>query len=100
MSLREIRAHSDVPIIMTGHHLDETDRVVGLEIGADDCIVKPFGLRELLARVREPYFGGAGNGTRRANLAIPNEAGTDLGGWQLERRGRKTGGSRRVLKCR
>jgi two-component system, OmpR family, response regulator len=50
--VREIRAYSDVPIIMTGHRLDETDRVVGLEIGADDCIVKPFGLRELLARVR------------------------------------------------
>src|ERR1700722_16402834 len=40
--LREFRAHSDVPIIMTGHRLDETDRVVGLEIGADDCIIKPF----------------------------------------------------------
>src|SRR6202165_390669 len=53
--LREIRAHSDVPIIMTGHRLDETDRVVGLEIGADDCIVKPFGLRELLARVRAVF---------------------------------------------
>lgn len=37
---------------MTGHRLDEIDRVVGLEIGADDYIVKPFGLRELLARVR------------------------------------------------
>ena len=53
--LREIRTHSDVPIIMTGHRLDETDRVVGLEIGADDCIVKPFGLRELLARVRAVF---------------------------------------------
>jgi two-component system, OmpR family, response regulator len=44
---------SDAPVILvTGHRRDETDRVVGLELGADDYMVKPFGLRELLARVR------------------------------------------------
>ncbi len=51
--LREIRSRSDVPIIaMTGHRSEEIDRVVGLELGADDYIIKPFGLRELVARVR------------------------------------------------
>src|ERR1700722_9198955 len=51
--LREIRSHSDVPIIITtGHRPDEIDRIVGLELGADDYIIKPFSLRELLARVR------------------------------------------------
>ena len=51
--LRELRSRSDVPvIIMTGHRRDEIDRVVGLELGADDYITKPFGLRELLARIR------------------------------------------------
>jgi DNA-binding response OmpR family regulator len=51
--LREIRSTSDVPvIIMTGHRSDEIDRVVGLELGADDYLIKPFGLRELLARIR------------------------------------------------
>src|SRR5258708_32792997 len=51
--LREIRLHSDVPVIITtGHRPDEIDRIVGLELGADDYIVKPFSLRELLARVR------------------------------------------------
>ena len=51
--LREIRSHSDVPVIITtGHRPDEIDRIVGLELGADDYIVKPFSLRELLARVR------------------------------------------------
>src|SRR5687767_8320260 len=51
--LRNIRSGSDVPIIITtGHRLDEVDRVVGLELGADDYVIKPFGLRELLARVR------------------------------------------------
>jgi DNA-binding response OmpR family regulator len=51
--LREFRSHSDVPVIITtGHRRDEIDRVVGLELGADDYITKPFGLRELLARIR------------------------------------------------
>jgi two-component system, OmpR family, response regulator len=51
--LREIRSNSDVPVIITtGHRLDEIDRVIGLELGADDYVTKPFGLRELLARVR------------------------------------------------
>ena len=49
--LRAIRSRSDVPIIITtGHRRDEVDRVVGLELGADDYLTKPFGLRELLAR--------------------------------------------------
>lgn len=51
--LREIRSRSDVLIIVTtGHRRDEIDRVVGLELGADDYVTKPFGLRELLARIR------------------------------------------------
>ncbi len=51
--LRQIRSHSDVPVIIaTGHRRDEIDRVVGLELGADDYVTKPLGLRELLARVR------------------------------------------------
>jgi two-component system, OmpR family, response regulator len=51
--LREIRSYSDAPVIITtGHRPDEIDRIVGLELGADDYIVKPFDLRELLARIR------------------------------------------------
>src|SRR2546430_16704924 len=51
--LREVRLSSDVPvIIVTGHRRDDIDRVVGLELGADDYLTKPFNLRELLARVR------------------------------------------------
>ena len=51
--LRELRSSSDVPVIIaTGHRRDEIDRVVGLELGADDYVTKPFNLRELLARVR------------------------------------------------
>ena len=49
---RRIRRHSDVPILMLTARDSELDRVVGLEIGADDYLVKPFSMRELVARVR------------------------------------------------
>jgi len=49
---RELRRASPVPIIMLTARGDETDRVLGLELGADDYIVKPFSPRELVARVR------------------------------------------------
>jgi len=49
---RALRAHSDVPIIMVTARGEEIDRVLGLELGADDYVVKPFGLRELTARIR------------------------------------------------
>src|SRR5919106_3083451 len=49
---RQLRAVSDVPIIVVTARDDELDRVIGLEVGADDYVVKPFGLRELIARIR------------------------------------------------
>ena len=49
---RELRRGSSVPIIILTARGDETDRVLGLELGADDYLVKPFSLRELVARVR------------------------------------------------
>lgn len=49
---REIRARSAVPVIMVTARGEEVDRVVGLELGADDYVVKPFGIRELVARMR------------------------------------------------
>src|SRR6202048_1607987 len=49
---RELRAYSDVPILMVTAHGEEVDRVLGLELGADDYLSKPFSPRELLARVR------------------------------------------------
>jgi two-component system, OmpR family, response regulator RegX3 len=49
---RRLRAVSDVPIIVITARGDEVDRVVGLELGADDYVVKPFGFRELVARMR------------------------------------------------
>ena len=49
---RRLRQSDDIPILMLSAKSDEIDRVVGLELGADDYMVKPFGPRELLARVR------------------------------------------------
>jgi two-component system response regulator RegX3 len=49
---RELRKHSRVPIIMLTARGEEADRVVGLELGADDYVVKPFSAREMVARIR------------------------------------------------
>lgn len=50
--IRTVRELSDVPILMLTGRADEDDRIKGLDLGADDYIVKPFGVRELMARVR------------------------------------------------
>lgn len=60
---RELRAHSEVPILMLSARGEEIDRVVGLEVGADDYLPKPFSPRELLARLRALL--------RRARPAVP-----------------------------
>jgi two-component system OmpR family response regulator len=49
---RDLRAHGNVPVIMLTARGEETDRIVGLELGADDYVPKPFNPRELLARVK------------------------------------------------
>jgi two-component system OmpR family response regulator len=86
--LRELRSHSDVPVIITtGHRTDEIDRIVGLELGADDYIVKPFSLRELLARVRAVLRRQEmGRVARASDL---ERGGYRFNGWVLQRRGRK-----------
>jgi two-component system, OmpR family, response regulator len=86
--LREIRSRSDVPvIIMTGHRRDDVDRIVGLELGADDYVTKPFNPRELLARVRAVL-----RRQEMARAASPRSAergGFRFDGLQLERRTRR-----------
>jgi two-component system, OmpR family, response regulator len=86
--LREIRSRSDVPVIITtGHRRDDIDRIVGLELGADDYLIKPFNPRELLARVRAVL--------RRQSMARAAPArGAERGGflfdeWRVERRTRR-----------
>lgn len=51
-TLRELRNFTDIPVIMLTAKDDEVDRVLGLELGADDYVVKPFSMRELIARVK------------------------------------------------
>jgi DNA-binding response OmpR family regulator len=63
---RGIRAESSTPIIVVSARHDEIDRVVALEMGADDYLVKPFGMRELIARIRAV--------SRRSNAAEPSPA--------------------------
>jgi two-component system OmpR family response regulator len=86
--LREIRAGSDVPvIIITGHRRDDIDRVVGLELGADDYLTKPFNLRELLARVRavlRRIDSGRAQPPRE-----PERGRFRFSGWQLDRKTRR-----------
>ncbi|MGB4872676.1 MAG: response regulator transcription factor, partial [Candidatus Promineifilaceae bacterium] len=50
--MRTFRQEADAPIILLTAKLEETDKVLGLELGADDYVTKPFGMRELTARVR------------------------------------------------
>lgn len=58
---RELRRDSNVPIIMLTARVEETDKLIGLELGADDYITKPFSPRELVARVRTVLRRGTGN---------------------------------------
>ncbi|MBS7544191.1 response regulator [Ancylobacter oerskovii] len=81
---RELRAgkHKATPILMLTARTDETDRIVGLEMGADDYLAKPFAARELLARIKAVL--------RRTRMLPPNlqvtEAGqlVSFGEWQLD----------------
>jgi two-component system response regulator RegX3 len=59
---RELRARSGVPIVMVTARSDPVDRVVGLELGADDYVVKPFSSRELAARIRAVLRRSGGDG--------------------------------------
>ncbi len=67
---RRLRERSDVPIIVVTARGEESDRVVGLELGADDYVVKPFGLRELIARIRAVSRRTAARASARVTLRV------------------------------
>ena len=69
---RQIRTGSRVPIIMLTARGEEVDRVVGLEIGADDYVVKPFSPRELVARVKAVLRRGSALGEENEVLSFPD----------------------------
>jgi len=81
--LREMRRYSDTPvIIIAGQRHDEIDRVVGLELGADDCVPKPFGMHEFTARIRAVLRRHASGTT-----TVPRNGKAKtyrFGGWQLD----------------
>ncbi|MES0156010.1 winged helix-turn-helix domain-containing protein [Mesorhizobium sp. M0018] len=85
--MRQLGSPPEAPIIIiTGHRCDEVDRVVGLELGADDYITKPFGLMELLARIRAVL--------RRSRSTQPHPRGKKptryrFAGWELDMRMRR-----------
>ena len=77
---RELRAHSDVPIIMLTARDDEIDRVLGLEMGADDYVTKPFSPRELVARVKAILRRADGPSREQApTVLIAGDVEVDLG---------------------
>jgi DNA-binding response OmpR family regulator len=78
---RRLRARSDVPIIVVTARSDEVDRVVALELGADDYVVKPFGFRELVARIRAV--------TRRLARRPEDQPAVQVGRLEIDRRQRR-----------
>jgi DNA-binding response OmpR family regulator len=78
---RQLRARSSVPILVLTARGAEVDRVVGLELGADDYIVKPFGFRELVARIRAVL--------RRSSEPAPSDQVQVLGALTVDRRARR-----------
>jgi len=76
---RELRSHSDVPIIMLTARDGEIDRVLGLEMGADDYVTKPFSPRELVARVKAILRRADGPTRDQPTVLIAGEIEVDLG---------------------
>jgi len=86
---KELRQDSDVPVIMLTAKADEIDRVLGLELGADDYVTKPFSLRELAARVRAVLRRvGKGIEDRRGVLRV-GDITVDVDGHQVTVSGRE-----------
>lgn len=83
---RQLRTTSDVPIIMLTARVEETDRLIGLELGADDYITKPFSPRELVARVRALLRRVQG-GLRQTDLVRIHDLEIDLKGHRVTRAG-------------
>jgi two-component system response regulator RegX3 len=87
---RRLRERSQVPIIIVSARGEEADRVIGLELGADDYMVKPFGLRELVARIRAV--------SRRAGPRPPVDGRLEVGDLLVDTRTRRAVLGERELK--
>jgi two-component system OmpR family response regulator len=89
--IRVLRVSSGVPIIvLSGHRREEVDRVVGLELGADDYLIKPFSLGELAARIGAVLRRADASVVRAGGGSEPDRpSGYRFAGWQLEMRQRR-----------
>jgi DNA-binding response OmpR family regulator len=76
---RDLRAHSDIPIIMLTARDGEIDRVLGLELGADDYVTKPFSPRELVARVKAILRRADGPARDAPTVLVAGDVEVDLG---------------------
>ncbi len=83
---RNIRRQADTPIIMLTARVEETDRLIGLELGADDYITKPFSVREVVARVRA-VLRRSGNQTPKVEKIHILDLDIDLDEMRVERAG-------------
>jgi len=83
---RTLRRESEVPIIMLTARVTESDRLIGLELGADDYITKPFSPRELVARVRA-VLRRVGGGVRQPGLIRAGDLEIDVHGYRVVRGG-------------
>ena len=86
---REIRARSDVPIVVLTARGEEADRVMGLELGADDYLAKPFSPRELLARIRAVVRRAKGRAGPAKDLVRVGMLTVDPGARRVTLRGRE-----------
>jgi two-component system response regulator RegX3 len=84
---RSLRAESSVPIIMLTARGLETDRIVGLELGADDYVVKPFSVAELIARMRAVLRRSVSRGERRAEEVAVGDVALDPRTWSVTQGG-------------
>jgi len=81
--VREIREGGNVPIVMLTSKSDEVERIIGLEIGADDYVAKPFSPRELLARIKS-IFRRIEAATERAKLTDDYRVKVRFADWELD----------------
>lgn len=87
---RQLREVSSVSIIMLSAAAEESDRIVGLEVGADDYLTKPFSPRELLARLKALLRRSSGDlGKQRQQQALANLPSLQFAGWTLDRKQRQ-----------
>src|ERR687891_1008434 len=84
---RALRAESEVPVIMLTARGLETDRVVGLELGADDYVVKPFSVAELAARIRAVLRRSVSSGERTADEIVVGDVKLDPRTWSVTKGG-------------